>query len=157
MELLVNSLNLVIEYWNLLYRGILNTLFVSFTGTILGLLIGLVVGAIRYICSYNENNESCFIKILKKFINFILGAYVEIIRGTPMMVQAMLFLKKMQPRLMRIFISTDSSLFSMASSMYTTLRQAKSFSTITPMSSDPMMAKSWHLWELVSSPTVRVL
>lgn len=91
MELFINSIDLVITYWDLLYKGILNTLLVSFAGTIIGLLIGLIVGAIRYICSNNEKNESCFIKNIKKIINLLLGAYVEIIRGTPMMVQAMFF------------------------------------------------------------------
>ena len=73
MELIINSIDLVISYWDLLYRGILNTLLVSFTGTIIGLFIGLVVGAIRYICTNFESNENSFIKFLKKIINFLLG------------------------------------------------------------------------------------
>lgn len=91
MELLINSLDLVVTYGDLLWKGILNTLLVSLSGTIIGLLIGLLVGAIRYICTHHESHENKIIHILKSVINFILGAYVEIIRGTPMMVQAMFF------------------------------------------------------------------
>lgn len=91
MELLREAWKILIEYWPLISRGIVNTLIVSLLGTVIGLMIGLVVGALRYICNQRERKEKNTVTILKKIANFILGAYVEIIRGTPMMVQAMLF------------------------------------------------------------------
>lgn len=87
----MKAMNMVISYWDLLWKGIVNTLVVSLIGTVIGLLIGLVVGALRYICMQHESHEKKWVSICKRIVNFLLGAYVEIIRGTPMMVQAMFF------------------------------------------------------------------
>ena len=59
-----------VKYQPLFLNAIRSTLLVAFVGTIAGLLIGLLIGAIRAITSGNEVN-------------------VEVFRGTPMMVQAM--------------------------------------------------------------------
>lgn len=67
-------------------KGVGWTLLVSVIGTILGLLIGLVIGIIR---TYPVNKDNKVLYALKRVVDFIIGAYVEIFRGTPMMVQAM--------------------------------------------------------------------
>lgn len=67
-------------------KGVGLTLLVSILGTILGLVIGLIIGIIR---TYPVNKDKKILYVLKKFVDFIIGAYVEIFRGTPMMVQAM--------------------------------------------------------------------
>lgn len=62
------------------------TMYISMVGTIVGLAIGLVIGAVRTIpAEYGVNPAK---RGLLGFVKFLLAAYVEIFRGTPMMVQA---------------------------------------------------------------------
>ena len=76
------------EYWFQFLNGTKNTLIMALTGTIAGFLIGLLIAVIRTIPV--SENDSKFKKIAFKVINFLLSAYVEIIRGTPMLVQALI-------------------------------------------------------------------
>lgn len=71
----------------LLLRGAGITLLVALTGTIIGFLIGLVIGVVRTIPL--EPGDGFLKKGLLKIVNFFLLAYIEVFRGTPMMVQAM--------------------------------------------------------------------
>ncbi len=71
----------------LLY-GIWNTLYISIIGTVVGLIIGLVCGIIR-VQSVNPY-DNAFIKFLKKSSNFLIKSYVNLFRGTPMILQALL-------------------------------------------------------------------
>jgi len=73
------------ENWQMFLRGAAMTLYISVIGTIFGFIIGLVVGVIRTI----PIPERGWRKPLLKVINWLLSAYVEFFRGTPMMVQAM--------------------------------------------------------------------
>lgn len=66
-------------------RGVGYTLLLSLIGTIVGLLIGLLIGIIR---TMPEPKHKA-VRVLKKIADFILSAYIEVFRGTPMMVQAM--------------------------------------------------------------------
>lgn len=76
------------EYSSLFINGIFSTLFISIISTLIGFAIGLVVAVIRKIKV--DKNKNIFAYILHKIINFILVCYIEIFRGTPMMVQAIL-------------------------------------------------------------------
>ena len=76
------------EYSSLFINGIFSTLFISIISTLIGFVIGLVVAVIRKIKV--DKNKNIFAYILHKIINFILVCYIEIFRGTPMMVQAIL-------------------------------------------------------------------
>ena len=76
------------EYWLQFLNGTKNTLIMALTGTIAGFLIGLLIAVIRTI-PVSENDKKAK-KIAFKVINFLLSAYVEIIRGTPMLVQALI-------------------------------------------------------------------
>jgi len=76
------------EYWSNFLRGTGYTLIMALAGTIIGFLIGLLVAIIRTIPV--AKNDSKFKKVFFKIVNFLLSAYVEIIRGTPMMVQALI-------------------------------------------------------------------
>ena len=60
------------------------TLIISLVSTLIGLVIGLIVGIIKT----NPYSKNKFLMIFQKIINFILNAYIEVFRGTPMMVQA---------------------------------------------------------------------
>ena len=66
--------------------GIRTTLIVALSGTLIGLCIGLLVGGVRAIKL--DKTASNFNKVLKKVIDTILKVYIEVFRGTPMMVQA---------------------------------------------------------------------
>lgn len=79
-------LEIFLKYWPSFLLGIKTTLFVSLIGTIIGLLIGLLVGGLRAINV--DDNSSKLKKFLKKIFNLISTLYIEIFRGTPMMVQA---------------------------------------------------------------------
>lgn len=66
-------------------RGAGMTLLVSMVGTVLGFLLGLIVGVIKTIPIPAKKGK----RILKNVINALLSIYVEVFRGTPMIVQAM--------------------------------------------------------------------
>lgn len=71
--------------WPMFLRGAGTTLLVSITGTILGSILGLLVGVVRTV----PVPERGFKKVALKIINGILSVYIEVFRGTPMIVQAM--------------------------------------------------------------------
>ncbi|HWQ74225.1 MAG TPA: amino acid ABC transporter permease [Syntrophomonas sp.] len=75
------------SYWPLFLRGAEVTLIISLTGTIIGFCIGILIGVIRTIPI--DQNTNIIKRILFKIINFILLCYIEVFRGTPMIVQAM--------------------------------------------------------------------
>ena len=81
-------IKLLEENGELFLNGTKNTLIMALTGTVIGFLIGLIIAIIRTIPT--SKNTNIIAKILLKAINFILNAYIEIIRGTPMMVQALI-------------------------------------------------------------------
>ncbi len=75
------------KYWPKFLQGAGLTLYIALIGTVIGFAIGLVIGVIRTIPI--RKNDNIFKKILFRILNFILAAYIEIFRGTPMIVQAM--------------------------------------------------------------------
>ncbi|MGX7107998.1 ABC transporter permease subunit [Facklamia miroungae] len=69
-------------------RGALNTLFIALFATIVGSIIGLAIAVVRSMKNlFHKGRPSYY---LFKLVDFLLVAYIEIFRGTPMMVQAML-------------------------------------------------------------------
>lgn len=68
-----------------LLSGVGNTLLIALVSTIFGLLIGVIVGIIRTIPLARRK----WLAWIQKIVNFLLACYIEIFRGTPMMVQAM--------------------------------------------------------------------
>jgi putative lysine transport system permease protein len=66
--------------------GAYRTLVISFVGTVIGCVIGFIVGIIQTIPV--TKNDSVFKKAVLKVIRVILRVYVEVFRGTPMIVQA---------------------------------------------------------------------
>ena len=82
-----NILKIFRTYGTSLLLGVRTTLLVAITGTLAGLVIGLIVGGIRAIrLDFTASNAS---RIAKKIIDGILNVYIGIFRGTPMMVQAL--------------------------------------------------------------------
>ncbi len=78
-------INTIVTYYDKILAGIGTTLSVSLVGTIIGLVLGLIIGAVRAI----PKSRNKVVLFFQKIINFVLNAYVEIFRGTPMMVQAL--------------------------------------------------------------------
>ncbi len=79
---------IISEYWQSFLRGTGYTLVMAITGTIAGFLIGLLIAIIKTIPV--KETDPMVKKGLFRVINAVLAAYVEIIRGTPMMVQALI-------------------------------------------------------------------
>ena len=77
--------DIFVKYNQMIFKGIGYTMLVSIIGTIIGLVIGLLIGVFRTM----PTPKNKFLRVLKKAADWILSAYVEIFRGTPMMVQAM--------------------------------------------------------------------
>ncbi|MBQ2655553.1 MAG: amino acid ABC transporter permease [Erysipelotrichaceae bacterium] len=79
-------IEILIKYHKSFLLGIRTTLIVALIGTLIGLLIGLMAGGIRAIRP--DKTLSKGKKALKVFIDLLIKIYIEVFRGTPMMVQA---------------------------------------------------------------------
>lgn len=84
MEFFQTIGNILKKYGFKLLEGIGNTMLIALVSTVLGLLIGIVVGIIRTV----PKSSKRAVRGIQKVIDFILVAYIEVFRGTPMMVQA---------------------------------------------------------------------
>ena len=82
---LAESWDLLKNYFPFLLKGIGYTMLLALVGTVAGLAIGLVTGIIRTI----PTSRNRLVAGLQKAVNILISVYVEIFRGTPMMVQAM--------------------------------------------------------------------
>lgn len=78
-------IKIITNNWPMFVRGALVTLVISIVGTIIGFFIGLLVGIIRTVPMPNKGIKKATLKI----VNAILSIYIEVFRGTPMIVQAM--------------------------------------------------------------------
>ena len=85
MSFLNDVLNIFIKYYPQLLTGVGNTVLIALTSTVAGLALGLLTGVVRTApMSKNPN-----LRALHKLLKAIIAIYVEIFRGTPMMVQSM--------------------------------------------------------------------
>lgn len=78
-------IDLFTQFQSLFYQGIRITLLVALTGTVLGLLLGFVLSGMRLVRITGKDN--IILRLLKHLIRFAARAYIEFVRGTPMMVQ----------------------------------------------------------------------
>ena len=76
------------EYWRLFLEGTGYTVLMALIGTVAGFIIGLIIAVIRTVPTEREKSPVKW--GIMKVVNFILSVYVEVIRGTPMMVQALI-------------------------------------------------------------------
>ena len=63
-------------------EGLKNTLMIAVIGLIIGILIGTLIATVRVLPKY---------KLLPRILNGICSFYVELFRGTPMVVQLLIF------------------------------------------------------------------
>lgn len=80
---------IISENYNWIGYGILSTLILALFGTIVGLIIGIFL-------AYGKNitikpTDTSLIKVLKRVCLVICNLYSVVLRGTPMMVQALIF------------------------------------------------------------------
>ena len=85
MSFLNDVLNIFIKYYPQLLTGVGNTLLIALTSTAAGLALGLLTGVVRTA----PMSKNPVLRVLHKLLNAIIAIYVEIFRGTPMMVQSM--------------------------------------------------------------------
>lgn len=71
-------------------EGLQNTLFIAVSGLIIGILIGTLIATVRVLPKY---------KRLPRILNGICSFYVALFRGTPMVVQLLVFYYVMLPLL----------------------------------------------------------
>lgn len=74
------------KYGSQFLKGAGNTMVIALISTIIGFLIGLILAIIRTI----PKHPHFIFRFLYRLINLIISLYIEVFRGTPMMVQAML-------------------------------------------------------------------
>lgn len=82
---LTKLVDIISTYWPMYLRGAGLTIFISIIGTVVGSLIGLMVGTIRTVPMPDKGIRRGILQI----INALITVYVEVFRGTPMIVQAM--------------------------------------------------------------------
>ncbi len=85
IEFVNEIIDIVIEYKGYFLQGIGFTMLIALSGTLIGLLIGLITGIIRTI----PESKNKLVRGILKVVNAIISIYVEVFRGTPMMVQSM--------------------------------------------------------------------
>lgn len=84
--MLKNALDIFINNHQLFLQGIKNTLYVSLIGTIAGLGIGFILSLLRSL--EVDAKDSWLMRTLKIFSVKATNFYINFVRGTPMMVQA---------------------------------------------------------------------
>lgn len=77
---------LFLAYYPWFLKGLWVTIKIAFLGTLFGFLLGCVITAVRQVKTGRHDPK--IVAGLIKVIQFILTAYVEFFRGTPMIVQA---------------------------------------------------------------------
>lgn len=80
------ALEIFSENSSLFLNGAKNTLTIALVGTLLGLLFGFLLSIVRNIKIYES--DSIAQKSFKRISKAVVVSYIEFVRGTPMMVQA---------------------------------------------------------------------
>ena len=85
-QLLSDIGSLWAKYGTVYLTGIANTLILAVTATLIGCIIGFLCGILQTI-PYNSN-DNIIKRFFLKLIRIIIRIYVEVFRGTPMILQA---------------------------------------------------------------------
>ncbi len=75
------------QYGGLFFQGTCTTLLIALTGTIFGFIIGLLVAIVRTI--EIPRGMGPVKRAIRKLAHILIGIYIQVFRGTPMIVQAM--------------------------------------------------------------------
>lgn len=85
MDFFQNVIDILTKYHGYLLEGLGYTMLIALVGTVLGLVIGLLTGIVKTV----PISKNPTVRALQKTVNFLISCYVEVFRGTPMMVQSM--------------------------------------------------------------------
>ena len=82
------------DRWTWLLQGLGNTLYITFVALLIGIAIGVVIAAVR--STFDKNEESMKQRgglgyALMKVANGICKVYLTVVRGTPAVVQLLIF------------------------------------------------------------------
>lgn len=72
-------------------EGLINTLILTFLALLMGVIIGVVVALIRSTWDKNGNEMRGISKHILRFFNWICNVYLTVIRGTPVLVQLLIW------------------------------------------------------------------
>lgn len=86
---LAKTWNLFVTNKSLYVEGIKTTLILALFGTIFGALFGFILVLMRVQVVHYKDKP--IVRVIKKLVSIVAIIYIDLIRGTPMMVQAMLF------------------------------------------------------------------
>ncbi|MHB1151288.1 MAG: amino acid ABC transporter permease [Eubacteriales bacterium] len=89
---------IVDDRWKMLVGGLKNTLIIAFFALLIGVAIGTLVAIIKVMAVMNNKSK------LLRFLNFICNIYINIIRGTPVVVQLLIMY-------FIIFVSVTNAVF----------------------------------------------
>ena len=79
---------IALEYKDMFLQGLWITLYISIVGTLVGFIVGYLVGIVQDIKINKDDN--IIKRIVMRLLKIICLVYVEIFRGTPMIVQGMI-------------------------------------------------------------------
>ena len=96
------------QYGPLFLSGVGVTLIVAITGTLAGFLLGLLVAILRTIPT--SPKDPAVKRVPLKILSWLLGVYIEVFRGTPMIVQAMVIYSGGMPIGLRLPVLTAAIL-----------------------------------------------
>jgi len=86
------TLNFIMkDRWKLLFTGLKNTLLIALFACLIGIVLGLVVAAVR--TSWDKNHHTMrrgVGKAVLHFFDWLCRLYITVIRGTPVVVQLMI-------------------------------------------------------------------
>ncbi len=77
------------NYWLQLLQGVAATIILAIIGTVVGLLLGILLGLGKNLKVNDVDRKG--LRVLKRFIIALCNIYSVVLRGTPMMVQALIF------------------------------------------------------------------
>ena len=85
---------IVDERWKWIFEGLLNTLIITAGALVIGIVIGILIAAVR--SSYDKNYEALKMRggtgyTVLSILNWLAKGYITIIRGIPMVVQLLLW------------------------------------------------------------------
>lgn len=77
--------------WKYLWRGLGNTLKITFAAVLIGIVIGVIIAIVRSTWDKTGKTMNPGIgKLILRAANFICKAYLTVIRGTPVVIQLMI-------------------------------------------------------------------
>ena len=80
---------LIENFWGFYLNGIYITLVIALFGTAFGVILGAILAALRTVHIHHKDPK--YIKVLKVVVSKLVAFYIFVVRGTPMMVQAVIF------------------------------------------------------------------